>query len=438
MAIFAISCNDESQLLTDSTQSVDIETADINTKVSAEEAEQHVLTMLNDMDNASVMNGGISARRGPNSNNNRKIRNVQAVRVGNKGNIRKFKKEIGLAESIDTLMYIVNFEDNQGYAIVAADNRTENVYAIIDQGMLSADSLEYYDNPGLNVFMEDAAVKILTDMKKNFRKPKKNNPVTYATTVPAGAANIYLKTRWSQGAPYNQYCPLDGGKRCPTGCTVTAVAQLVAHFETINSVQWSYNGSSGGATLNWDRIKSDCTSNQGKLPVTSVSAIEVAHLMRHLGLAMDADYSANGTGVDSSKGVNWMNNWGGLSATGLSSYNTGTISSVIIANTTFPPDPQNRKLVYIRAYAKKKTFLGITTGYTDGHVWIIDGQYIPKMGTTYFHCNFGWGGQADGFYLTDVFDTTVGPEYIMGDDPDPATTSSYNFKYQKKISIVGL
>ncbi|MDR0749652.1 MAG: C10 family peptidase [Tannerellaceae bacterium] len=429
MAIFVMSCDDESKLLTDSMQPVNIDATDINTKISAEEAKQHALTVLNDLEDVLAMNGGVSLRSGSNSGNNRTVKDVQAVRVGNKENIHELAERIGLTESVDTLMYIINFEDNKGYVIAAADERTDAVYAIIDQGILSADSLGHFDNPGFTVFMEEAAFKMLADMKENLGKPKKDNAVTYATSLTWLDANIRLKTRWNQWAPYNQYCPWDDGQQCPTGCIATAVAQIVAYYQTVGNVQWSYNGSSGSAVLNWDRIISDCNNNDGALPATTASANEVAHLMRYLGIAMGANYSADGTSIEENAGVNWMNKWGGLSATSLSNYNQSTISSALIANTV------PRKLVYMRANSGKKTFLGITTGYTGGHAWVIDGQYVNlAQGKTYFHCNFGWGGRADGFYLSDAFDTTAGPVYIIGDDP--GNTNSSNYRYNKQISVV--
>jgi hypothetical protein len=429
MAMFVMSCNDESQPLTDITQLVDIETVDTNTKVSVEEAKQNVLTVLNDLDCALAINGSVSVRSGSNFDNSLKIKDIHAFRVRNKENIQAFAKDAGLTESIDTLMYIVNFEDNQGYAIVAADNRTDNVYAIIDQGMLSADSLEYCDNPGFMIFMEDAAYKILTDMKKNIGKPKKDNPVTYAANPGFAAfATIRLYTRWNQRAPYNWFCPSDGGQQCPTGCVTTAVAQILSYFKTIGSVQWSFNGTYGSAVLNWSSIESDCTNNYGMVTTNSASAIEVAHLMRYLGIAMNADYSANSTEISEDNGVEWMNNWGGLSATSLSSYDGNKIVSALAPDLTL-----SKKLVYMRANSGKKKILGITVGYTGGHAWVIDGCFFTAQ-KRYFHCNFGWGGVADGFYLDDVFDATAGPEYITGDDPGNAGSS--NFRYRKEISIV--
>lgn len=48
----------------------------------------------------------------------------------------------------DTLLYIVNFDDDQGYAILAADSRLEPVLALIDCGVYEP-SENYVDETGL-------------------------------------------------------------------------------------------------------------------------------------------------------------------------------------------------------------------------------------------------------------------------------------------------
>lgn len=40
-------------------------------------------------------------------------------------------------ESIDTLLYLINYGDEQGFALVSADERLDPVYAISDEGHLN-------------------------------------------------------------------------------------------------------------------------------------------------------------------------------------------------------------------------------------------------------------------------------------------------------------
>jgi hypothetical protein len=59
--------------------------------------------------------------------------------------------------------------------------------------------------------------------------------------------------------------------------------------------------------------------------------------------------------------------------------------------------------------------------YSGGHEWIID-DYSTRTRSLYFagftlrypveyvHCNIGWGGQKDGWYLSGSFDVNNGPQ----------------------------
>ena len=58
--------------------------------------------------------------------------------------------------SIDTLLYFVNFADNQGFAVVAADKRTSPILALIDKGNYKAGDLAQEDNPGFLSFLDRA------------------------------------------------------------------------------------------------------------------------------------------------------------------------------------------------------------------------------------------------------------------------------------------
>ena len=44
---------------------------------------------------------------------------------------------------MEELLYIVNFEDEAGYAILGADDRLEPVYAVVDEGSLTTEDFRY-------------------------------------------------------------------------------------------------------------------------------------------------------------------------------------------------------------------------------------------------------------------------------------------------------
>ena len=66
--------------------------------------------------------------------------------------------------------------------------------------------------------------------------------------------------------------------------------------------------------------------------------------------------------------------------------------------------------------------------YVDGHAWVVDG-YIDEVKNNvhsyYLHCNWGWGGTSNGYYLSDTFNSGDGPIYN-----DNATRSNYQYNLE--------
>lgn len=390
-------------------------------KVTVAEAEETVADFLSQMDlsNANFSRSGHAKRE---------IADVQVIR-----NTSIESRSTDIA-GIDTLMYIVNFKNNKGFAIVGADKRTEPIFAIIDYGNYNIDSLNNESNTGFLTFMELAISTELRDIESN-----NDNPVSRATSKGWTVISNYnpiLKTKWSQGGTKD---PNSYGKYCPnkvTGCTVTATAQILSHYQTIGSVQWSHNGSFGSAVLNWSRIIDDCMKTGGFLnPSTTPQSLdEIAHLCCYLGVAFNADYKTdkkhpekNSTSVGEDKPIDWFNKWGGLKATKLAKYDEDMIISAI----------QKGNPVYGRGNSGKKKFLGIRVSWKGGHAWIYDGYiYASKdnKAQKLIHCNWGWGGYCNGFYLSKVFNTNVAPEIY--DFEVSRSGQSGNYRYNLEYSIV--
>lgn len=70
--------------------------------------------------------------------------------------------------AIDTLLYIVNFTNNKGYALLSADDRVEGLIAIIDKGNLTAREFKDFgladgtDNPSIAHYLFSNTVNYLT------------------------------------------------------------------------------------------------------------------------------------------------------------------------------------------------------------------------------------------------------------------------------------
>ena len=144
---------------------------------------------------------------------------------------------------IDTLMYAINFLDNKGFALVAADKRTTPILAVIDEGSFSVDSLREGTDEGFLSFVDDAIQMELKDIEEYEDKPVSRTLVTNGYTINSYYKPI-LHTRWTQDGVYGKYCP-----NSIAGCAIIATAQILSHFQTVGQVNWSYNGTGGSAIL---------------------------------------------------------------------------------------------------------------------------------------------------------------------------------------------
>lgn len=391
-----------------------------NYKVTPEEAETT-------LENFIVSNGYNGNARLSRAATTKHVAGITAIRQHNVISNNVATRAFGINSennnvNIDTLMYAINFSDNQGFALVAADKRTEPILAIVDEGNFDVDSLDEDSDEGLLSFVSYAVNMEISDIEQysstQSSTTKKDNYTITSKTTPI------LHTNWSQTAPYGTYCP-----NSIAGCVVIATAQILSHYQTVGSVSWSYNGASGSATLHWSDIISECDQNFGQLKSNSTSANEVAHLVRYLGNAMGADYKSKSTSIGESKAIDWFNKWGGLNASSLKTYNESAIINAIKSG--YP--------VYGRGNSGKKKVLGIRVGWKGGHAWVYDGvMTASKNGKSYnfIHCNWGWGGRNNGYYLSRTFDTNAGATDWDSSTGEYQSNGTSNYKYNLQYSII--
>jgi hypothetical protein len=276
------------------------------------------------------------------------------------------------AESDAPLIYVVNLAneagEEAGYVIVSGDKRVSPVLAVTDNGSLSKDDV--IDNPGVILFLEGAEAYATNAGCVD--------PVDRQYTVYGAWTNSYLygsviAARWGQNRPYNNFCYTPDGKEAVTGCTATAVAQLLYHH--------GYPASYNGYTFNWNIIKSRTFYTD----ILQAGATDAARLMQQTGLPqnLDASYgtSAIGTGASFNNVSRTLEHFGYAKYGSVADYNQSTIQSSVGA----------AKPVLVAGYSTKtvipKKILGITvkttTSYSGGHAWVIDA--VLEENVRYLH-----------------------------------------------------
>lgn len=301
----------------------------------------------------------------------------------------------------DTLLYIVNFSNENGSVIVSDNDKFKGVVAVIDEGNI--DPKESIDVPGITFFME------------SFRESLKNNMINQTTDFADIAEYLpqndiaaeadtsvwttsqlispLLITRWGQGNPYNKYCFTPNGSQAMAGCVPIAIAQLLTYYKHPKrildyTVQWEHLGFSYPSSLNQ-------AENVGKF----VSAI---------GRYVHSDYGEESTGTNSDSIAIFLHDHG-FEATASSGFS----NEMAVHN--------------LKEYGP---FIAGGMNYMfSGHGWVIDGVHIQIKNHAVrflFHCNWGWNGKYNGYFLSSAFDP-----YCDGINPD-----EYR-KYQFGIRHIG-
>lgn len=180
----------------------------------------------------------------------------------------------------EALIYVFNFKDNQGFAIMSANPAFPDVLAISDKGNLN-----------ISETMPDNGVADFVSLLDNYIEIGIDTAMQPDNKVYTVASNWYetvkttpmCKVKWHQHYPYNQYTPIIGGQHAPTGCGAVAVAQALSIFGRPNSF--------GEYNFNWQAmIEADASVNNS-------ANQQIARLMEVMGRSENGGfvYGANGT-----------------------------------------------------------------------------------------------------------------------------------------------
>lgn len=124
----------------------------------------------------------------------------------------------------------------EGFLITSADDVASPVLAYSSTGTFA--NAQMPDN--LRWWLGEYAREIAYAKANNIRPLKELTRPQRAPIAPL------VSTRWNQGAPYNDSCPLMSGQRTYTGCVATAMAQVVKHHNWpergIGSNTYTWNG----------------------------------------------------------------------------------------------------------------------------------------------------------------------------------------------------
>lgn len=362
----AISCSKESSLVTVS-QSNDSKQS---TTISISDALKNLDVVLNGL-------------YGETKSSSLSICSVDAI-----GAPKLSKTKSALSSVIpDTLMYIANFTDNKGFAILAGDSRlSDTVYCVTESGSISPmdfeDAFGFLTTQNTKVSEDTVQEDFFTDMGKTFVPALLlssmiadlefgpiDNSLTKATSVTNHVA--LLETKWTQRAPFNTYIP----GNFPAGCVAVACAQIMQYCRKPANPVFS------SVPCSWNDMSTVCNYlDPSGYSATDSAKAQTGLFLLHIGQESlcDITYSATGSGGYADGVVRTLKYYGYSNVKkflGFGSTNQSKASNMLTHN----------RPVYLDGSDSSHN--------NSGHAWVIDGEW-----STYFHCNMGWNGDWDGYY----------------------------------------
>ena len=296
--------------------------------------------------------------------------------------------------------YVFDRGQQEGFIIVAGDDEVaETILGYCDHGTFNYDELP----PNMREWL-DGYAKEIEDFESN--NVNKANKVQRIPTHPKVAPLITSK--WSQGDPYNQECPMYFTLgRSVTGCVATAYAQILYYHRSkmVTETQaampaydtWTEHATYGrlhvegipaGSPIDWDNMTDSYGSNS-----TGLQKKAVAQLMHYCGVAVNMDYTNSSSGAQSSAVYDALRNYFGF----------GNSVKYVYGKSNEEWD----QIIYNEVANQRPVYISGADG-SMGHAFVCDGY----DGDHRFHINWGWGGQSDGhYYLTNL---TPGDQGIGG------------------------
>ena len=354
----------------------------------------------------------------------------------------------GRSGGIDTLLYMVNYDNKQGYAIVSASRACETLLGIVDEGEFNA--LEAAENPSYSYYLANAQNYVASTLGGGISIG--GDPITPEyTEVRYDVKDIIptkLNIRWGPLYPEGDLCPYDYA-----GCDAVAVAQILSYEKLPASIPLTYEGRTEDLlVLDWDDICRHTISTSTLAEkdirmhkVTCYATLDahevIGKLCREINARCGVQYITYGktTTVD------------GMAAALLQ---------------TLLPTKQttNYSLVgsdYETLFESLRSGIGYISGsdITGRHAWVVDGakhvgytctKYWKQVNvitgeqlvtyedhtTRYFHFNWGYSGQDNGYFKAGVFDPSDGDHEIIWDNPIKHAPSRNNYGTDVKCMII--
>lgn len=370
---------------------------------------------------------------------------------------KQVEKVDPVIEDGDTLAYYVEFSNDAGWNLIAADTRVTPVLSEESSGCLLFEEagsvngilgtlknvVDVKDNTEADVqaIWKFLCPELFSVRAKAYSKGTLGlaegmwMPVDTVFAYDTAFSGRTIATKWGQGYPWNSFTPklFDSSdfslKHAPVGCTAVAAGQILYRFlhqtNGLYNIPDSVNMDSNTPifvtyTSDWSDFAE--TINNGNTSARN----KTAKFLSWLGYNMDATYKLTGTPISISSAASFMDDY--LQFSIMNSYNYNTAYSNVLSHIPVMMDCRNATSDTVHAFiidaCKEVKYQAVVRYVFDPDHYVTEEEYyslpswmfdwpsagsgydphkedtwltvpIDLMDNTYFLMNWGWSGSYD-------------------------------------------
>ncbi|WP_025842802.1 thiol protease/hemagglutinin PrtT [Porphyromonas gingivicanis] len=287
--------------------------------------------------------------------------------------------------------YIFNRGTDEGFAIVAGDDRMHELLAYSDKGHFDMSKAPEH----LLWWLGQYDIQINALLQAPWSIETNARSTTSTTTFRSSKSPLLEGEQilWDQDYPFNSKCPKDPvtGSRTYTGCVATAIGQVMRYHKWPDAGVGSHSyidetykdqgkaverSATFGNPYNWDNIPANPSAG-----IPSAQVQELGQFLSDVGIAVNMQYSSQGSASWEAHVVRALKE------------NFKYRKDLKLAFRVQYELPKWKELIQKELDQNRPVFYcGAGTG--GGHAFVCDGYNADGK----FHFNWGWSGNANGYY----------------------------------------
>ena len=295
--------------------------------------------------------------------------------------------------------YVFNAGNNGGFVIVSGDERLGTILGYSTEGRFDAEAVP--DNMRAWLKGYDKSVEMLATAGEDT-----DSEALAGHRASKAAIAPLIKTKWSQGWPYNLLTPETDGQHCLTGCVATSMAMLMNYWQYPTATAKIIPAWSGlaavpaGTKIEWSSMSNyygsewysqfidaeDTYYNEVWAETTEQQQQAVAKLMKMCGMAVQMDYGLDESKAQATAPLSALKDYFGYK---------NEMKYLLQDNYTIENWEQ---IIYNELQQQRPVMYGGMAndfGFSGGHSFLVDGY----DGNGFFHINWGVeSGLGHGYY----------------------------------------